>query len=191
MNHLGEKLLDHYKEYLGDFIGADPYHDGEHQIQLLGFDRAVENCLLFATLGLSNYSESINNCCEVIMATDCDYEQCAKAFMNAIFYAVSNQMNFGRGVLIDGADHVVEGFSEKHNKTAIYFTEVYILPEDFSIVGDICKMYMGFFISKNEVEYIKKYGCEKFEDLLEQNNVDVIALDRASVVKKQFHGDLA
>lgn len=181
MNNLGELIIDHLKEYLGDFIGVDPYSDNEHQIQLLGFDKAVENCLLFATLGLSKYSESINNCCEVVMATDGDYDKCADIFMNSIFYALANKMNFGRGVLIEGADSVAEGFSKQHNKSAVYFTDVYVLPKEFSMIEDMCKMYMGFFVSKKEADFIKQYGCERFEDLLEQNNIYVIKLNRSSL----------
>lgn len=120
MNNMGEMILDHYQKYLGEFIGAEPYSDNEHQIQLLGFDKAIENCVLFATLGLSKYSESINNCCEVIMA-------------------------------------------------AVYFTESYVFPENFSIIEGRCKVYMGFLVSQNEVDYVKKYGCEQFEELLEKN----------------------
>ena len=133
MNNMGEMILDHYQKYLGEFIGAEPYSDNEHQIQLLGFDKAIENSLLFATLGLSKYSESINNCCEVIMA-------------------------------------------------AVYFTESYVFPENFSIIEGKCKVYMGFLVSQNEVDYVKKYGCEQFEEILEEKDVDVINIDRRSVI---------
>ena len=133
MNNMGEMILDHYQKYLGEFIGAEPYSDNEHQIQLLGFDKAIETSLLFATLGLSKYSESINNCCEVIMA-------------------------------------------------AVYFTEPYVFPENFSIIEGKCKVYMGFLVSQNEVDYVKKYGCEQFEEILEEKDVDVINIDRRSVI---------
>ena len=182
MGDLGKMLLDHYTEYLGDYIDADVYGDDEHQIQLLGFDRAIEDCIVFSTLGLSKYSGSINNCCEIIMATDEDYDACVEFFMNAVFYAVQNNMEFGRGVWISGAENISEDFSKRHDKTAMYFTTPYILPEDFSTVEDKCKIYMGFFISQSEVEYIEKYGCEKFEDLLEENGVDVINLDREAIL---------
>ena len=182
MNNLGEKILDHYEKYLGSFIGAIPYSDNKYQIQLLGFDRAVENSLLLATLGLSKYSENINNCCEVVMAVDKDYDDCAEVFMNAVFYAVSNRMNFGRGTLIEGANNIIKDFSQKHNKTAVYFTEQYILPDGFTTIEEKCKIYLGFFVSKDEADYIKRYGSEKFEDILEQNNVDVIEINRPSVI---------
>ena len=41
---------------------------------------------------------------------------------------------------------------------------------------------MCLFVSKDEAEFIKKYGSEKFEDLLENSDVDVIDLKRKSVL---------
>ena len=41
---------------------------------------------------------------------------------------------------------------------------------------------MCFFVSSKEAEYIKKYGSEKFEDLLEKGEVDVIDLKRESIL---------
>ena len=68
MNNLGEMILNHYEKYLGEFIGAETYVDDKYQIQLLGFDKAVENCLLFATFGLSKITETLDERCEIIMA---------------------------------------------------------------------------------------------------------------------------
>ena len=62
--------------------------------------------------------------------------------MNAIFYAVQNHMDFGRGLWISGADNISEEFSKRH----------------------------------------QKYGCSKFEDLLEEKGANVINLDRKSAV---------
>ena len=102
--------------------------------------------------------------------------------MNAIFYVMSNKMNFGRGVLIDGIDNVFEGFSKQHNKVAVYFTGSYVFPEDFSLIEEKCKIYMVFLVSQNEVDYVKKYGCEQFEELLEEKEIDVININRKSVI---------
>lgn len=46
--------------------------------------------------------------------------------------------------------------------------DVFLLPEDFAFINDICRIYMCFFVSKEEAEFIKKYGSERFEDLLEK-----------------------
>lgn len=41
---------------------------------------------------------------------------------------------------------------------------------------------MGFLVSKEESEFIKKYGSEQFEDLLEEKDVDVIEIKRKSIL---------
>ena len=145
---LGESILDHYELFLGKYIGVDKYTSGEYVIQLLGFDRTFKDCLTFASLGLSNYSNLINNSCEVIMPVDDDYDNCAVVFANALFYILQQQMDFGRGTIIEGLDNIIADFSKRHNKTAIYFTESYVLPEEFSKIEDHLKMYIAFFISE-------------------------------------------
>ena len=109
-------------------------------------------------------------------------DKCAEIFMNAIFYILENKMNFGKGVLIEGINNIDAEFSKKYNKTALYFTNIYILPEEFAIINNQCKIYMAFFVSEKEAQYIKEKGSEKFEDVLEQNNIDVINIDRESVI---------
>lgn len=182
MKKLGEKILDHYETFLGHYIDSDRYTNEKYGMQLLGFDKTFQDSITFATFGLSNYSHLINNVCEVIMAVDVDYDDCATIMMNALFYILQERMDFGRGTLIEGIDNIIKDFSSKHNKIALYFTEVYILPETFSVIGNECKFYMTFFVTDDEVKYIKQYGCEKFEDLLEEKNADIINIDRISVV---------
>lgn len=180
--NVGDLLLNHYEHFLGDYIGADVYSNGEREIQILGFPKAIENSMVFTTLGLSKYSDMINNQCEIALVVDESYDECAEVFANAVFYILSNRMNFGKGILIEGAGSIDANFVEKFNKTALYFTNVFILPEDFAFVNDVCRVYMCFFVSKEEAEYIKKYGSEKFEDLLDKSDVDVIDLKRKSVL---------
>ena len=152
---LGESILDHYELFLGKYIGVDKYTSGEYVIQLLGFDRTFKDCLTFASLGLSNYSNLINNSCEVIMPVDDDYDNCAVVFANALFYVLQQQMDFGRGTIIEGLDNIIE---------------------------DHLKMYIAFFISEKELEFIHNYGCEEFENLLESSKADIINLNRESIV---------
>ena len=97
-------------------------------------------------------------------------------------FLLENKMNFGKGVLIEGINNIDAEFSKKYNKTALYFTNIYILPEEFAIINNQCKIYMAFFVSEKEAQYIKEKGSEKFEDVLEQNNIDVINIDRESVI---------
>ena len=177
---LGENILDHYNQFLGDYIGADVYTDNDYEIQILGFPNAIKDSLVFASFGLSKYGQG--NCCEVILPVDDLYDECAEIFANSLFYALSNNMSIDRGLLIEGADSIIEGFSEKCGKTALYFTDVYFFPEEFSFVDNKFHIYIGFFVSKEESEYIKKYGSEQFEDLLEGKEVDVIDIKRKSIL---------
>lgn len=178
----GEKILQHYELFLGKYIGADRYVSKEYGIQLLGFDKVFEGCMTFASFGLSRYPERIGNLCEVVMAVDDDYDCCADILANALFYAIQEHMDFGRGTLIEGIDRIVRGFSQKHDKAALYFTEAYSFPEPFSTIDDSCRMYMAFFVSGKESEYIMRYGSENFEALLESRNCDTIDINRKSVI---------
>ena len=180
--NVGELILDHYEHFLGDYIGADVYSNGEQEIQILGFPKVIENSMVFITLGVSKYSDMINNQCEIALAVDESYDECAEVLANAVFYILSNRMNFGKGILIEGVENINASFAEKYNKTALYFTNVFVLPENFAFVNDVCCIYMCLFVSKDEAEFIKKYGSEKFEDLLENSDVDVIDLKRKSVL---------
>lgn len=182
MKDLGEKILEHYERFLGNYLDAVKYKNGDSVIQLLGFANVFEGCLTFATFGLSKYHKDINNTCEVILAVDDDPDDCARVFMNSVFYILNNKMNMGRGIMIKGADNIAEGFSAKHQKSALYFTEACIMPEDFSVIGDECRFYTAFFISDKEAEFIEKFGCESFEDLLEEKQCDVMDINRKSVV---------
>ncbi len=116
------------------------------------------------------------------MPVDDDYDNCAVVFANALFYVLQQQMDFGRGTIIEGLDNIIADFSKRHNKTAIYFTESYVLPEEFSKIEDHLKMYIAFFISEKELEFIHNYGCEEFENLLESSKADIINLNRESIV---------
>lgn len=180
-DNLGEIIFNHYETFLGAYIGADKYSDESRGLQILGFDKVFENSLTFATFGLSNYADDINALCETVMTVDGDYDNCAALLANAAFYAVQNKIDFGRGVFIGGLDSVVEGFSKVLNKSALYFTEPYAFPEEFSRAGE-CGIFDAFFITEREAEFIKQNGADAFEDILEECGVDVIALDRPSAV---------
>lgn len=178
---LGEALLNHYNQFLGDYIGADVYANNDYEIQILGFPNAIKDCLVLASFGISKHDDQ-EECCEVILPVDDLYDESAEILANSIFYALSNNMSIGRGLLIEGADNIIEGFSKKCGKTALYFTDVYVLPEEFAFVDNKCHIYMGFFVSKEESEYIKKFGSDQFEDLLEKTEVDVIEIKRISTL---------
>ena len=175
---IGERILDHYAKYLGEYAGSDQYRFGNRIIQILGFPNVFKDCIVFATFGLSRYSDAIRRQCEVILAVDDLYDECAEILANTVCHIVSEKMVFGRGILIEGVDNIVPGFSDLCGKCALYFTEVSGLPEEFSAVDEECEMYMCFFVSKEEAEFFKEHGSEAFETYLEENEIDIMAVKR-------------
>ena len=175
----GEAILQHYEKFLGEFIGVKTYAGNEKSfpIQLLIYENVFEGCKTYASLGVSKYSNIINNNCEVILVVDCDEENSSNILANALFYIINNNVELRRGTYIDGIKNINKEFYLRHNKSAIYFTETYYFPEEFSL-ADNKKMYLAFFISEEEVNYLKQYGFDKFEDYLEEKNCDIFELDR-------------
>lgn len=179
-NNIGELIINHYEEYLGIFEEARLFKGDENMpsIQLLQYDKVFDGCKVYASLGISKFSELIQNTCEVVMIVDDDYQNTCSILANVLFYIIKNNMSFGRGTYVEGIKNINQDFSFKHNKDAIYFTEPYAFPDEFSDISKDVKMYLAFFISEKECNYIKKHGCEKFEDYLEENNVDIMDINR-------------
>lgn len=179
-NNLGEIILNHYEKYLGLFGDRTIFRGGEDipVIQLLKYDNIFDECITYASFGFSKYSGIIGNTCETILSVDDDFEDAALIFANALFFIIKNRLEFGRGTCVDGIYNINREFADRHKKNAVYFTETYVFPDEFSHISNGVKMYLGFFISQDECNYLKEFGCEKFEDLLEERKCDVMDLDR-------------
>ncbi|MDD5935159.1 MAG: suppressor of fused domain protein [Clostridiales bacterium] len=177
---LGEIILQHYEKYLGTFENREIYENNETMpsIQMIQYRNIFEGCKTYASLGLSKFSEEINNTCEIVMSIDNDYEKASYVLANVLFYIVLNKLDFGRGTYIGGIENIDSIFVDQHKKSAIYFTETYAFPDEFSHIRGNAKMYMAFFISQEEYDFIKKNGCEKFEEYLEEKEIDIMHLDR-------------
>lgn len=179
-NNIGEEILNHYEKFLGIFEQRRVFKSNENvpSIQLLQYGNIFEGCKTYASFGLSKFSELINNTCEVILAVDDDYQKSAFILANVLFYIIENKLNFGRGTYIEGIENIDKEFVDRHRKNAVYFTETNVFPDEFSDINGIAKMYLAFFISQEEYNFIKNYGCEKFEDYLEKNEIDIMDLNR-------------
>ena len=103
---------------------------------------------------------------------------------NALFFLVEHRMKLGRGVAI-ASDDIEPDFAKKFGKTAIYFTNPFGLPSEFSIVknnSDTGRIYMGVFITPAEFEYFSDRGAAEFESLLERKAVDPFDISRCSSI---------
>lgn len=179
-NNIGELIMDHYEKYLGEFEDCLIFKGDENapSIQLLQFDNVFKDCKTYATIGLSKYADIIKDVYEVVMIVDDAMEESATILANVLFYIINNNVELNSGTYIEGIKNINEEFGIKRNKNAVYFTETYAFPDEFSTINEEVKMCLAFFISEEECDYIKKFGCDKFEDYLEDNNVDIMNINR-------------
>ena len=179
MANLAKEIYDHYEKYLGDMLGADFYP--ETNIQLMGFQDAVEGCLTFGTMGLSLHKRELGCCCEAVLTAEEDLDVSAEIFVKVLTYIIDRNLPFHKGLTIGGIDGLNQNFYQAHHKSALYFTEPTMFTGAFREVGDSCRIYMAIFISPEEEMFIRKNGAEAFEKLLEEKKTDVICLDRDSI----------
>jgi hypothetical protein len=91
----------------------------------------------------------------------------------------------GWGVSLKGVEHILPDFAKKFNKTAIYFTTPFGLPQDFNKVmcqGELGMIYLAVFISESEHTFFVKHGAEQFEALLASKGVDPFYLGRETCI---------
>ncbi|MED4070061.1 suppressor of fused domain protein [Priestia endophytica] len=189
MINYGELYYDHYEKFLGEPIDREIFKNNEQLpgIQVLKYENVFEECLVYNTLGFSKYEGIVGNNIEVSMVVDRAFNNTGYILVNALFYCISNQIGMGRGVAIGGIESVDKDFVQKYNKSAVYFTEPFAFPEEYSDVHIETKkkdgrILLAFFISQSEYEYFIKYEAEKFEDLLEKRDVDPFNVTRISSV---------
>ena len=179
MENLAKAIYDHYAKYLGDMLGADFYP--EKNLQLMGFQDAVEGCLTFGTMGLSLHKKELGGCCEAVLTTEQDLDVCAELFVKVLNFVIDRNLPLNKGLTIGGIDRLKPDFYGTYHKSALYFTEPTMFTGAFREIGDSCRIYMAIFISPEEEAFIKKNGAEAFEKRLEEEKTDVIRLDRDSI----------
>lgn len=177
-NNIAEKLLSHYEEYLGGHPSVQLYKNQEGaSIQVLEYENVFEGCKTYMSFGLSNFGADIHNKCELVLNVDDDFDRASCVFANVLMYLVENNAHFYKGSYIGGISAFDGDFCAEHKKSGVYITEAYPFPEEFLKCGDI-KIYMCFFVSEQELEYLEKYGSDGFEDYLEDNEIDIMELNR-------------
>lgn len=179
-SNIGELIINHYEKYLGVFEDCLIFSNDEAKpsIQLLQYSNVFKECKTYATIGLSKYADVLSDMYEVIMVVDDDFEESATILANSLFYIVNNNTKLGIGTYIEGVKNINEDFSIRHNKNAVFFSEPYAFPDEFSDIDKKVKVLLAFFISEDECNYIRKYGCSKFEDFLEEHNIDIMNINR-------------
>ncbi len=203
MQNLGSDYLDHYERYFGNPIYRDVMEadDLPRKIQLLRYDNVFEECMTFASLGVSSYSnELLGDFFEVVVVVDKYFEHIPKMVFSIFRAAINKGVKFEWGSYFTGLEDVDREFVSATGKDTLYVTLPSPLPEDFlNVVTDNSflikneikpKVFMCLFISSEEKEFLKINGKEMFEDQLEEMGVDPFDLCRTGLFKKKGDGSI-
>ncbi|MNN35884.1 Antitoxin YqcF [compost metagenome] len=189
MINYGELYYDHYSKYLGQSIDREVFVNNVEmpKIQVLKYENVFEECLVYNTLGLSKYEDVVGDNIEVSMVVDGVFNSAGYILANILYYCIANQMQMGRGIAISGVENIDKSFVQKYKKDAVYFTDPFAFPDEYSSVTanndeKDGRILLAFFITQSEYEYFTKNGADKFEELLEAKNVDPFHVSRESII---------
>jgi antitoxin YqcF len=183
----GECYYEHFEHFLGSIFDREIFRQDDNlpSIQILSYDKVFKECRVFCSLGLSHYASEIAGTAEVYLPTDDGWSDTPYLLASALFFMIQSHMTIGWGLSIGGIDRILPQFAKDFNKTAIYLTNTFGLPNDFSKVRcgeEIGNIYLAIFISEAERDYFIQRGAEAFEVLLESNKVDPFSLRRSSCI---------
>lgn len=184
----GELYYDHFSKFLREPISREVFENSEKRpdIQILKYENVFEDCIVYNSLGLSKYEEIVGINTEVSLVVDGEFDLIRYLFAKILFSCIGIRMQMGAGMAMRGLERLDQEFVQKYSKGAIYFTEPYAFPEEYRVVHTEAgkkagQILLAFFITEAEYEYLITYGAEKFEELLEEKNVDPFNISRESV----------
>jgi len=184
-----DAYLDHYARFLPEPVAAKPFVLNEElpALRILEYDRVIDGCRLFATLGLSEYFSGPEHAVEVICPVDKAWDRMPDILSHLLFNLVgaSNGVIPERGTSVGGIEEYAPDFFKRYRKDALYFTDPYGLPEEFAFVprGEAeGRVYLAMFLTKKEHVFLQSKDCEALEDRFEQKEVDPYDLGRRSSV---------
>lgn len=179
------KLLIDYENNLGKVVGPRCRFYNIYETKLFFTQEyldVIKGHKLYATVGVASYGKCFKDC-EIVMVTDSISEEVRNIFGKTIVVLSKKNENTEKMMClgIDSLDVFIPGFSQQHNKSAIYFTATEDLIKGIPKATSIYKIYTAFFITREECMFINEYGYEKFEEEIKNREVDVRALDRDSM----------
>jgi len=150
-------------------------------------DSPLENFTTYATIGLSDYPMYQNNRefpsrLEIISVGNTGLEWFPNVVSTAAFYIMQNRwLCHPGGTLLN----VLNDYALNLDLIHLYFTSPFLWQEELKTLQLETKMVswlLAIPITDAEYKYIKDYGNEKFEDLLEKSEIDVFDMNRHSAI---------
>lgn len=157
------------------------------RVQVSDYPGAAPGMHILVTLGLTHYRDQLLDVTEVVVPTS----ELDAVVIEAVTASVGFLLRLE--VPIEGVSYLrhlhrsVPAFFGRYGKSAFAFMAPSLFPDDFARVplgasGQVGNLWMGFFLSDPEVQFIEQEGFGAFLALLEAQGVDVSDLQRPSAV---------
>jgi Suppressor of fused protein (SUFU) len=183
--------LDLYKHHFTQYFGK-PFDVQRFQadadgpsLQVATFDQRYPNYRIFASLGLTNYRDAVQDLGEVILLADAALKDVPLLFVNSLFYVIDRRIPLGSRFTIGGIDNLNAAFADHFDKVALYYTIADGFPEGFERLAwdhEVGLVYQALFISAAEQDFIQRRGAQAFEERLRSQDADLCSLRRPSCV---------
>jgi hypothetical protein len=185
--HWPKLFWQHYQRAFGKPYDWQDYEQDQFStpIRLVTYDRAYREYRVFASVGLTEYSDELQQRGEVIVLADAAPKDVPFLMVNALFFMIGKRIPLASKYCIGGVDVLLPRFAEQFGKSALYFTDATGFPEGFERVeagGESAGVFQGIFVSPQELAFIQRHGGAEFEAKLEEGDADPCSLRRPSVV---------
>lgn len=156
---------DHFQMHFGKPFDVQVYHGPDDTaLKLATHDWAMPGFRVIASLGIADLlaREGEEAVGEVILYCDVPDKETHRLFVNALFFVIQNRIPLTSRFSI-GFANLERTFSQRHGKSALYFTRAFSPDGEFDRVGDLARVYQAFFITPKEDEFLDAHGPLEFE----------------------------
>lgn len=183
----GECYFNHYEKFFGSPLERRVFRDPnfETSIQILAYENVMENCIVFATLGLARL---LSTPVELVSPVDDIFDEIPHVLASAGFAVAVRNAEIKAGGYIAGVAPVSHGIARHFgNESALYVCTPYCLPSEFgsfSCNGIEVKCMYALPIHDSEVAYLRNAGPSNLEKLLELSDADLFSMSRPASITK-------
>lgn len=181
-------IIEHAEKYLGEITRGWKDEDSEGNLQIVSFqDRPGESATTFLSLGLSDHVLDISDTKSVrhelvFSIYSMAISTMVVSFLFSLCEAISNR---GKAVLRGEVIPLSSEIAKRIGFEAVYCAIPVFFDDGFATYGESSPstvIVWALPIYQREVDYIEKNGWEAFEDLLEEKDPDLCALDRTPII---------
>lgn len=177
-------FLQHFAAFFGKPYDVESYRQEEGLLLRLAiYDQAFTHYRIYASVGLCEQAERLQNVGEIILLVDDFDPQIKTLFVQSLFYIVHQGIPLTTPFAIGGLELLQPAFVDYYDKSALYFTMADGFGEMFETVEEgQWVVFQAIFISAAEHDFLKRHGSAAFEMKFRRQDADLCSLRRPSCV---------